>query len=195
VALNECHLPDEYLDAIFSYDFSRSEVSSPIEDLVESFINSFWLGSNDSTTKKHGPVMNEIVLRDWHLPDDYVDVILSSFTTNPSASKSAKHVKSGGEQTISAEPSRSIDRSMERLVKVISTDSEASESSNIFKRAWDFADASKAKKDDSYAPKMVSITEVDVGKDSVEAMVPSAKVSKSALRRRTSAQSVSGDGQ
>jgi hypothetical protein len=193
MALSECHLPDEYVDAIFSYDSSRNEVSSPIGDLIGSVITSFWLGSNDSTTKEHRPVMNEICLNDCHLPDDYVDVVLSSFSaTNPSERRSATNFKFHCKERTSAEPSPSFDRSMERLVRVISTDSKANESSSSSKLSWVFADeASKAKKDDSYAPKMIPITGVYVGKNPVEASVSLATVSRGALRRRTSTQSVS----
>jgi hypothetical protein len=195
VVLKECHLPDEYVDAMVSYDYGGSEVSSPVEYPIGCVITLPWLESNDSTTKKHRPFMNEIFLSDCHLPDDYVDVVLASFATDQnerSDDLSAMNVKRKCEETTSAEPSPSPDGSMEGLAKIMSTDPKANESSRDSKLAWVLADeASKAKKDDSYAPKKIPVIGVAVGDNPVDALVPSVKVSRGALRRRMSAQSVS----
>jgi hypothetical protein len=183
MALNECHLPDEYVDAMVSYDSSGREESSPVEDLIGSVITFPWLGSNDSATEKYRPVMNDISLNDCDPSERSNDL-------------SAKSVKFKFEETTSAEPSPSLHRPMESLAKIISADPKANESIRNFKLAWFFPDeASKAKKDDAYDPKKSPITGVGVGKDPVEALFPSANVWRGALRRRTSTQSMSGSSQ
>jgi hypothetical protein len=80
---------------------------------------------------------------------------------------------------------------MDRLNKIISADPKMCESSRNVKHPWVANEAAKTKKDDSYVLKKVRISE----KESVEALVPSAKVSKNELRRRRSSQSVSGSTQ
>jgi hypothetical protein len=83
MALNECHLPDEYVDAMVSYDSSGSEESSPPQDLIGSLVA--WFGSNDNATKKTPNATNSFfLLNDCHLPDEYVDVVLSSYGTKSS---------------------------------------------------------------------------------------------------------------
>jgi hypothetical protein len=161
MALNECHLPDEYVDALVSYDSSGSEVTSPIEDIIMSVISIPWLGNNDNATEKLGPTTNDIFLNDCHLPDDYVDVVLSAYGTDPSERSkdlSAKNAKSTCEN----------------------------ESRRNGRHAWVGDEASKAKKDDGYALKKAPI----IGNKCRKRFIRSTGVSGESLTRRPSNEEV-----
>jgi hypothetical protein len=84
MTLNECHFPDEYVDAIVSYYPSDSEASSPIEDFIASIITFAGHANNGNATEKPCPATGDIFLNDCHLPDDYVDAVISAYGKDPS---------------------------------------------------------------------------------------------------------------
>jgi hypothetical protein len=77
MTLNECHLPDEYVDAMVSYDSSGSKESTPPEDLIGSLVTFPWFGSNGKATKKTPHATNNFdLLKSCHLPDEYDEVVI-----------------------------------------------------------------------------------------------------------------------
>ena len=191
LTLNDYHLPDEYVDGLVSYNSSGREESSPVEDVIRSIAAFPWLGNNDHFTEMSHHAANDIMLNDCHLPDEYVDAVLSSYGTRPrherNKNPSAKNLKTKCEETESSEPSRSLDHFMNNLNKIISA-----ESSRNIKHPWVADKSSHGKKDDSCEFALKKESSIGSGKDPVEALVPSANVSRGALRRRRPTHSGSG---
>jgi hypothetical protein len=126
MTLNECHLPDEYVDAMVSYDSSRSEENTPPKDRIGSLVTFPWFGSNENATQNaHHATHSVLLLNDCHLPDEYVDVVLSSYGTDSSGRNedpSEKNLRSKYKETQSSKPSRLLislwkaSRSASRLI-------------------------------------------------------------------------------
>lgn len=84
VPLNACHLPDEYVDAVVSFQAETYEASNQASvgrgAINRSFAPLHWLRSvSDQAITKDSQVKNELKLSSCDLPDEYVDAAVLSF--------------------------------------------------------------------------------------------------------------------
>ena len=77
VKLNECDLPDEYIDAVVSFDAETIEEPPSVgSTILRSLVPHHWLQSDNTvkTTEDHSHV-NDMKLSEVDLPDEYVDAV------------------------------------------------------------------------------------------------------------------------